>query len=833
MKPARLRPVVLVFPIAALAALAAIGMSACQADPQSPSPSVSGESHFLSPCAASAECAAGLECLCGLCTVACDEDEACAAESSGTRCVDPATCEGGARICAQGCETDADCGDGSETGGLSCLEGACVAASGVGENCAGGECPVQALADNPWCGADCPALADLSRGCIGSHTEQDCTFCGETYVRIGRNDGATLYYRPTGEVAAVAERGLDAACDETWSGLDLSTCVDQGEPREVLCEGQGEPPTGPALVSLALTWGAWECTPGPAMPIIPTLLGACTYTVGVRAPHTLVLTDALGTLEFDLTAEEFATVEIPTWGPGFQAILDRSEPCPGGTDGGQTLTVQRDGEDPIDIRNFTNCQPEAAVSAIIDALRALLAAHLLCPADGPPGLVPLPARALCFACDDCARTDCQGVIVQRGAASYCVGPDSPRFTCPASRPVRARLNGTAVCAAEPGVPNDWTLRQVAREALQTALIQSQASIVRLEMPAEATHFPGLPGGSRVEGTAVIADPGTPWFGGDVGPISCGESFSHLEIEPASEGIGFFVTAWNNVVECGQPQGAISWEFPEPAPFTLPDRPGLYPVVLGQPGDSTAGPILLVEQGDACPAEPPPLDTCATGFLFAECGGALPPAIFCTAQDAPCLWFSGGCPAAGYTQPVECDPTDRTCPAYGTGWGPEPWDRARDMVLPLTVDPAFQAPAEPSVVCTCDTPPCLGAGNGLCNDALTERYLYSTPEVTDPGAPRNGLVVAWLIPDGPELGLTGGRLWVLEADPDLAHARVCLFQTSDAENGGPPSCALSGEVTFDREVRTRGDAGDLHGRALATFEHVPGNPGEIIVIDARF
>ncbi len=63
--------------------------------------------------------------------------------------------------------------------------------------------------------------------------------------------------------------------------------------------------------------------------------------------------------------------------------------------------------------------------------------------------------------------------------------------------------------------------------------------------------------------------------------------------------------------------------------------------------------------------------------------------------------------------------------------------------------------------------------------------------------------------------------------------MCLFQTSDAENGGPPSCALSGEVTFDREVRTRVDADALHGRALATFEHVPGNPGETIVIDARF
>ena len=806
-------------------------LAACQANPQSPS--VSGESHFLSVCEASSECAAGLACLCGLCTVACAADETCAARESGTRCVDPATCEGGARICSQGCATDADCGAGAGTGGLTCLEGACVSSAGVGANCAVGDCPVHSLAHNPWCGADCPTLADLSQGCIGSHTEQDCTFCGETYVRIGGNDGATLYYRPTGEVAAVNVIEGERVCDDAWYGLDLSTCVDQGGSRQVPCEGQGEPPTGPPLVSLSLSWGWGPCDPLPLQPDVPRLLGDCYFTLGVRAPQTLVLNDSLGTLEFDLTPAEFATVSNPARWPGFQAILDRAEPCRGHTDGGETLTIQREGEDPAVIADFTGCEPEPTVTAIVDALRALLAANLVCPASTPPGVVPLPVRALCYVCDDCARTDCQGVIVTRGAESYCVGPDSSRFACPESRPVRARLNGAAVCAAGPGAPDEWTVRQVAREALQTALIQSQASILRLMVPAEATHWPGLAGGTWVEGTVVVADPGTTWFSGDEGPISCGEAFDHLEIEPAGDGLGFFVTAWNNVVECGQPQAAVYQEFPVLAMFTLPDAPGLYPVVLRQLDGSTAGPTLLVEQGAACPAEPPPLDTCYTGFLFAECGGALPPAIFCTAEDRPCAWFTGGCPAAGYTRPVECDPTNTECPEPGTGWGPEPWNRARDMVLPLTVDLAFVAPAAPAVTCTCDTPPCLGPRNGLCNDALAERYLYRTPEVADPAALQNGLVVAFLWADGPELGLTGGWGWILEADPDLAHARVCLFQTSDAENGGPPACALSGEVTFDREVRTRGDAAAVHGRALATFEHVPGNPSETIVIDARF
>lgn len=803
---------------------------ACQREAGTSGPSVSGESHFLMPCDRTGECGAGLECLCGLCTVACEADDGCAAIEPGLRCVEPSTCAGGARVCLQACTTDADCIT-DRPDDLRCLEGACVAAVGVGVNCVGGDCPVRALVDNPYCGADCPALADLSRGCLGSHTEQDCVFCGETYVRIGGNDGATLYYHPTGEVAAVNVVEGERICDDAWYGLDLSTCVDRGEQRRVPCEGGGEPPNGLPLLSLAVSWGWGPCDPAPLLPDVPRRLGACAYTLGVRAPRTLVLTDDLGTLEFDLTPVEFRSVESVARSPGFQAILDRTEPCPGHLEGSETLTLQREGEAPASVANFTGCEPEAAVTAVVDALRALLEKYMVCPAPTPPGVVPLPVRPLCFVCEDCPRTDCQGVIVSRGATSYCVGPDSPRFTCPESRPNRSLLNGTAICTAEPGPLDERTTRQVAREALQTGLIQSQASIVHLAVPAVATHFPGLAGGSRVEGTAVVSEPGTPWFSGDEGPISCGTSFSHLEIAPASEGVGFFVTAWDDVVECGQPQPALAYEVTSPATFTLPDPPGLYPVVLGQPFGTTAGPTLLVEQDVACPAQSPPLDTCYTGALFAECGGALPPAIFCTAEDRPCLWFTGGCPAAGYTRPVECSPVNTECPEPGTGWGPAPWDRARDMVLSLSVDPAFEAPAAPSVVCTCDTPPCLGAQHGFCNDALAERYFFRTPEATEPDAPRNGLVVAHLFADGAGLGLTPDWHLTLEADVERARARMCLFQGRDAGNGGPPACARTGEVVFDRVVRTRGDVQSLHGRALGSFGE-PGTSGAL-VIDARF
>ncbi len=334
--------------------------------------------------------------------------------------------------------------------------------------------------------------------------------------------------------------------------------------------------------------------------------------LGVRALATLTLEDSLGVLEFNLTAEEFASVEVPTWGADFQSIVDHPELCRGTPDMDSSLQFQRAGQDPVEIQNFSGCTPDGPVIDINVALRALLSSHFTCPATGLPGVIPLPQRTLCAGCDDCARTDCQGVIVTRGAESYCVGPDSSRFACPESRPVRARLNGAAICAAEPGVPTEFTAREVAREALQTALIQSQASIMRLLVPAESTHWPGLAGGTRVEGTAVISDSGTAWFSGDEGPIFCGEAFDHLEIEPAGDGLGFVVSAWNDVVDCGQPQGAIAQEVPAPATFELPDAPGLYPVVLGQPYGSTAGPTLLVEKDDACPAEPPPLDACYTG-----------------------------------------------------------------------------------------------------------------------------------------------------------------------------------------------------------------------------
>ena len=91
-----------------LIALAAVALAACQASPNSPS--VSGESHFLSACAASAECVTGLECLCGVCTVACADDETCATAEAGAVCREAELCEGGGRTCTWSC-AGGDCTD--------------------------------------------------------------------------------------------------------------------------------------------------------------------------------------------------------------------------------------------------------------------------------------------------------------------------------------------------------------------------------------------------------------------------------------------------------------------------------------------------------------------------------------------------------------------------------------------------------------------------------------------------------------------------------------------------------------------------------------------------
>jgi hypothetical protein len=103
-------------------------------------------------------------------------------------------------------------------------------------------CIVGDLADSPYCTpTNCLALSELSQGCIGSHTEQTCTSEGASYVLVGGDDAAKLFFYPDGALAAVGVVGEGAdACDDAWYGLDLSGCAPQGEEQTVTCDGTVE-----------------------------------------------------------------------------------------------------------------------------------------------------------------------------------------------------------------------------------------------------------------------------------------------------------------------------------------------------------------------------------------------------------------------------------------------------------------------------------------------------------------------------------------------------------------------------------------------------------------
>lgn len=104
-------------------------------------------------------------------------------------------------------------------------------------------CLTGTLADSAWCGDDgvsCGTLADRSRGCMGSHTEQDCVSGADTWVLVGGDDFTKFYYDGQ-ELVAVRQIGDgQGACEDTWFGMDLSDCTPVGEPVQVPCEPQGE-----------------------------------------------------------------------------------------------------------------------------------------------------------------------------------------------------------------------------------------------------------------------------------------------------------------------------------------------------------------------------------------------------------------------------------------------------------------------------------------------------------------------------------------------------------------------------------------------------------------
>lgn len=125
---------------------------------------------------------------------------------------------------------------------LSCvvlaLASACSDAEGP---CGPGACPARDLVDSNYCPeGDCIRLEELSQGCIGSHTEQQCSLCGVVFTRVGGDDAATLYFEDSGALAAVRVTAEATGVCGGWYGTDLGGCVDFGEPRRVGCENAPE-----------------------------------------------------------------------------------------------------------------------------------------------------------------------------------------------------------------------------------------------------------------------------------------------------------------------------------------------------------------------------------------------------------------------------------------------------------------------------------------------------------------------------------------------------------------------------------------------------------------
>ncbi|HTV17766.1 MAG TPA: hypothetical protein VMG12_03820 [Polyangiaceae bacterium] len=129
----------------------------------------------------------------------------------------------------------ASCGDGERT----CLWDDANCESDE-PDCASGHCSVGALSANPYCGSECQRLEELSQGCLGSHTEQECDACGITYTRVGGNDDSVPFYDAQGEMVGIQMVGQgDGACVDAWYGIDLSECVPRGEVRRVVCDAPG------------------------------------------------------------------------------------------------------------------------------------------------------------------------------------------------------------------------------------------------------------------------------------------------------------------------------------------------------------------------------------------------------------------------------------------------------------------------------------------------------------------------------------------------------------------------------------------------------------------
>lgn len=187
--------------LAVVVALGAFALTSCRAGPSAES--TSGETHFLTLCDPGATCGGGLQCICDVCTLPCDEQNACTS-LPGSRCVDVAeasacTTAVTSGICDVRCVLDSDCN--GVSGEHACHDGMCRIRSS--------EPPVQADADAttlPMPDAGPPPMACIT----GAVRPSEVVVLGDSFFAVDhRITGFLEDLARTSGTLAVGERYRD------------------------------------------------------------------------------------------------------------------------------------------------------------------------------------------------------------------------------------------------------------------------------------------------------------------------------------------------------------------------------------------------------------------------------------------------------------------------------------------------------------------------------------------------------------------------------------------------------------------------------------------------
>ncbi len=235
-------------PLRAVFALALVaGLSGCLEPIEKGGPRVDSVTHFLRACVNDAQCPEELSCLCGVCTVACEDDAPCGAESAKATCLPStslAACgvlspQGAASICAIPCAADPTCDD------LSCGLGRCYASPDCPEgftydelvgHCAGPWTEIPSFSGDQGCGPEY-RLIELPTGMNEFRPRAPSVVTGGFLNAISNPEQQILW--------SISPNGETNVCNHLW-GDDLGTWF-QGIRRtagdiEAHCEEPRVPP---------------------------------------------------------------------------------------------------------------------------------------------------------------------------------------------------------------------------------------------------------------------------------------------------------------------------------------------------------------------------------------------------------------------------------------------------------------------------------------------------------------------------------------------------------------------------------------------------------------